>query len=120
MSAALWAGDASVALAEQMAMTAARSVWVNLAGTGIIALQQRFADCTGGVCTGLVFWLCYGWLCVETCSTRRASQIYDLASGAGKEKQKNSRMPTASLHGNHMHGGTGSQSLTVRLSNLSV
>jgi hypothetical protein len=31
-----------------MAMTAARSVWVNLAGTGIIALQQRFADCTGG------------------------------------------------------------------------
>jgi hypothetical protein len=59
MSAALWAGDASVALAEQMAMTAARSVWVNLAGTGIIALQQRFADCTGGVCTGWVFQLCW-------------------------------------------------------------
>jgi hypothetical protein len=51
----LWAGDASVALAEQMAMTAARTVRVILAGTGIIALQQRFADCTGGMCTGLVF-----------------------------------------------------------------
>ena len=36
-----------------------------------------------------------------------------------KDRKTPGRLPVAS-HGNHMHGGTGSQSLTVRLSNLSV
>ena len=47
---------------------------------------------------------------METCSTRRASQIYDLASGAGKEKQKTPGCLLVTSHGNHMHGGTGSRS----------
>jgi hypothetical protein len=60
MSAALWAGDASVDVKGHSERMAARTVRVSLAGTGIIALQQRFADCTGGVCTGWVFQLCWG------------------------------------------------------------
>ena len=54
MSAALWAGDASDAFAEQRAMTEERSVWIILAGTGIIALQQRFEDCTGELMPGFL------------------------------------------------------------------
>ena len=38
----------------------------------------------------------------------------------GKKDRKTPGCLLVSSHGNHMHGGTGSQSLTVRLSNLSV
>ena len=48
MRAALWAGDASVDVSGHSEMMAERTVRVSLAGTGIIALQQRFADCIGG------------------------------------------------------------------------